>query len=554
MKNGTLVPSYLPPQLRQSATTRAMMADVMVALIPSAGMAVYFFGLRVLILCAVSIAACILFEWLYRRLTRQPNTVGDLSACVTGLLLALSLPASSPYWVPVLGGAFGIVVVKQFYGGLGKNFMNPALAGRMLAATFPMLMTSWPLPLQWLPLLEVDAVSGPTPLSYLHEGTLPPQGLNLLLLGDRGGCMGEVSAFALLLGFGYLLLRRVISPRIPLAYWGTAAVLCLVFYPAGVNPLVWAAYQLLSGGLLMGAIFFATDPATTPVTPRGQIMFGVGCGLLTMLLRYCGSYPEGVGWAILTMNCLVWLLDRLGMPRRFGISPFTVSRQWLTDIRDSLREIRFVRPHLPAGLTGLREGKAPGEAYLDTLRVQVKTLGPMLLLLVVTGGLLTGLHVLTDLDTARAELRQRQEMLSQVMPQASTSSETPYRANGALSIQAGYTAQGELAGYCVEVQSQGFSGVITMVVGVDLNGEVTGVAITSHNETSSIGTQAMTPAALSRYIGRSGTLRDHGDNSVDAVAGATATSRAITAGVNRALAIVANLDTEGEVPYADGQP
>ena len=547
-------PAYLAPQLRQSATTRAMMADVMVALIPTTGMAVYLFGLRVLALCAVSMAACVFFEWLYRRLTHQSVTVGDLSACVTGLLLALSLPATSPYWVPVLGGAFGIIVVKQFYGGLGKNFMNPALGGRMLAATLPMLMTNWPQPLQRLSLIGADAVTAPTPLSYLHEEALPPQGLDLLFLGDRGGCMGEVSAFALLLGFGYLLLRRVITARIPLAYLGTSAALCLVFYPAGVNPLVWTAYQLLSGGLLMGAVFFATDPATTPVTPRGQLMFGVGCGLLTMLLRYCGSYPEGVGWAILTMNCLVWLMDRLGMPRRFGVSPFTVTRRWLAGVRDSICEIQFVRPHLPAGLAGLREGRAPGELYLDTLRAHVKTFAPLLGLLAVTCGLLTGLHLVTDLDTARAELRQRQELLAQVMPQASTSSETPYRANGALSIQAGYTAQGELAGYCVEVQSQGFSGVITMVVGVDLNGEVTGVAVTSHSETSTIGTQAMTPEALSRYVGRSGTLRDHGDNAVDAVAGATATSRAITAGVNRALAIVANLNTEGEVAYADGQP
>ena len=146
--NQTFAPSYLPPQLRQSATTRAMMADVMIALVPALGMAVYFFGPRVLALCAVSMAACVFFEWLYRRQTHQSNPIGDLSACVTGLLLALSLPVSSPYWIPVLGGAFGIVVVKQFYGGVGKNFMNPALGGRMLAATFPMLMTNWPQPLQ----------------------------------------------------------------------------------------------------------------------------------------------------------------------------------------------------------------------------------------------------------------------------------------------------------------------------------------------------------------------------------------------------------------------
>ena len=280
-------PIYLSPQLRQSATTSAMMLDIMVALMPTTGMAVFFFGPRVLALCAISIAACICSEWLYRRLTHQNNTVGDLSACVTGLLLALSLPVSSPYWVPILGGAFGIIVVKQFYGGLGKNFMNPALAGRMLAATLPILMTTWAQPLHWVSLLQPDAVSAATPLSYLHDGSLPSFTLSQLFLGQQGGCMGEVSSAMLLLGFVYLLVRRVISARIPLAYLGTAALISLLFYPAGVSPLMWTAYQLLSGGLIMGAIFFATDPTTTPVTPRGQIMFGVAflpccCGIMAL--------------------------------------------------------------------------------------------------------------------------------------------------------------------------------------------------------------------------------------------------------------------------------
>ena len=195
-----LAPKRLPPQLRQPSTTRAMMLDMMVALTPTLGMAVFFFGPRALALTAVSITSCVLFELIYRKLTGQPATVGDLSACVTGLLLALSLPASTPYWVPVMGAAFGIIVVKQFYGGLGRNFMNPALAGRMLAGTLPMLMTTWPQPMQKLSLTAVDAVSAPTPMAYLHEGSLPPQGLDLMFLGNRGGCMGEVSAFMLLLG------------------------------------------------------------------------------------------------------------------------------------------------------------------------------------------------------------------------------------------------------------------------------------------------------------------------------------------------------------------
>ena len=544
-------PIYLPPQPRQSATTSAMMLDIMVALMPTMGMAIFFFGPRVIALCAISIAACVFFEWLYRRLTHQSNTVGDLSACVTGLLLALSLPVSSPYWVPILGGAFGIIVVKQFYGGLGKNFMNPALAGRMLAATLPILMTTWAQPLHWVSLLQPDSVSAATPLSYLHDGALPTSTLSQLFLGQQGGCMGEVSSAMLLLGFVYLLVRRVISARIPLAYLGTAALISLLFYPSGVNPLTWTAYQLLSGGLIMGAIFFATDPTTTPVTPRGQIIFGVGCGLLTMLLRYHGSYPEGVGWAILTMNCLVWLMDRMGLPRRFGIGSFTVTRNWAVKVRGSLAEIKFVRPKTKFNLLGLKDGKMPGEAYLDSLRTQVRSLAPLALVFVVTCLVISSIHTITDLDTARAEAREQRELLAQVMPQAETSSETPYRANGALSILAGYSGEGELLGYCVEVQSQGFSGVITMVVGVDLDGKVTGVAVTSHTETNRVGTEAMTEQALSRYVGRSGTLRTSGSNSVDVVTGATATSKAITAGVNRALAIVASLDTEGEVEYVD---
>ena len=551
--SSTFTQKRLSPQLRQPSTTQVMMTDVMVALVPTLGMAVFFFGIRVLAVCAVSMVSCVLFELLYRLLTRQSVSIGDRSACVTGLLLALSLPASTPYWVPVMGAAFAIIVVKQFYGGLGRNFMNPALAGRMLAGTLPMLMTTWTVPLQRLSLTAVDAVSAPTPMSYLHEGSLPTQALDTMLLGQRGGCMGEVSAFMLLLGLAYLVLRRVISLRVPGSYLVTVALLSLLTVPKDVPPQIWIAYQLMGGGLLMGAIFFATDPATSPVTPRGQVMYGVGCGLLTVLLRTSSSYPEGVGWAILTMNCMVWLLDRLGLPRRFGVGNFAATRDALARSRASLAEIKFVIPKFSLKRPAVQEGQAPGEAHLDQLRVIAKTFGPLALVLAVTCTVLYGVHRLTDLDTARAEVRAQQEVLSQAMPLAAVGAETPYRAAGALSITAGYDGEGQLLGYCVEVQSQGFAGPITMTVGVDLNGAVTGVAVTSHNEQDRVGTAALTLEALSRYVGRSGTIRSSGPNSVDAVSGATATSKAITAGVNRALNIVANLDTEGEVNYEDTQ-
>lgn len=542
----------LPPQVGQPSTTASMMTDVMVALLPALAMAVFFFGLRALVLTAVSVGACIFFEALYRRLTGQDDTIRDLSACVTGMLLAMCLPAASAYWVPVLGAAFAIIVVKQFYGGLGKNFMNPALAGRMLLATFPMLMTNWSQPLDRLPLWGVDAVSSATPMSYLHAGILPPQTLSQLFLGQQGGSMGEVSSFMLLLGGCYLILRRVISIRIPAAYLGTVALLALVFPAQDISPLRWMTAQLLGGSLLFGAFFLATDPTTSPVTPRGQLLFGAGCGVLTVLLRYHGSYPEGVGWSILTMNCCVWLLDRAGMPRRFGAGRFSVLRDWASQARRNLAEIKFVRPNLHIRLN--KGGKAPGEAHLDQIRTQAAAYGCLGAVILTTGLLIFGVQRYTDLDTARAAARAQQEVLSQVMPKAAFSSETPYRAVGALSIQAGYSQDNELLGYCVEVQAQGFGGVVTMEVGVDLNGQVTGVAITDHKETANVGTEATTPGALARYIGKSGTIRPSGSNSVDAVSGATATSQAITAGVNRALAIVANLDTEGGgVDYVDGE-
>ena len=538
---------FLSPRINQPDTTASMMRMVMVALLPALGMAVFFYGPRVLVLTAVSMVSCVAFEALYRFLTHQSQTLSDLSACVSGMLLAMSLPASASYWVPVLGAAFAMIVVKQFYGGLGKNFMNPALAARMLLATFPMLMTVWPAPLDRLPILGADAVSSPTPMSFLSQGMLPPCSPAQLLLGQRGGCFGEVSALMLLLGGTYLIARRIISARIPVSFLGTVAVISLLFPHGNGGTLAWMFAQLCSGGLLLGVFFMATDPTTSPVTPRGQVMFGVSCGLLTMLLRYHGSYPEGVGWAILTMNCCVWLLDRAGMPRRFGSQPFSMVTGLFRRARRSLSQIKLVMPKvsLPA------KGRMPGEAHLDQIRSHAAAACKLTGLVLAAAFLLSAVRQFTEFRAAQAETRAQQALLQQVMPGAAVLSETPYTASGALSISAGYSADNHLTGYCVEVQGQGFSGVITMVVGVDLDGKVTGVAVTDHQENAGVGTEAMTPDALRRYVGRSGALRTTGPNSVDAVSGATATSKAITSGVSRALSIIANLDTEGVEQNAD---
>jgi electron transport complex protein RnfD len=279
----------------------------------------YFFGLRAGMVMAVSVAASVLFEWLYRKLMKKDCTVGDCSAVVTGILLALVCPATIPYWTIIIGDFFAIVVVKQLFGGIGCNFMNPALAGRAFLFSYPVIMTTWTKVGTSLSIFgsNADAVTSATPMSYLHQGLLPTDSLLDVLVGNVGGSMGETSAVLLLAGLIYLLVRKVISIRIPLAYVGTVAVLAFLF-PQGNDRLVWTAYQVLSGGLLLGASFMATDYATSPVTKLGQVIYGIGCGVITIAIRYFGSYAEGVSYAILIMNVTVFLLDKVGVPKRFG--------------------------------------------------------------------------------------------------------------------------------------------------------------------------------------------------------------------------------------------
>lgn len=536
------------PRIKDRVTVDGIMLEVVVALLPALCMGAYLFGLRVLVLAAISVVSCMGFEELYCRWTGKPSSVKDLSACVTGLLLAMSLPVTVPYWAPVLGGAFAIIVVKQFYGGLGKNFMNPALAARMLLMSFPGMMTTWVDALDRQGILAgADAVSSATPMSYIHLGKLPPLDLRQMLLGQHGGAVGEVASFMLILGGLYLLCRRVISWRIPGSFIGCVAVLTFLFPKGTAAPTDWMLYNLLSGGLLLGALFMATDYATSPVTPRGQLMYGVCCGCLTVVLRYFGSYPDGVGFAILTMNCCVWLLDRVGLPRRFGIKPLTATRKWFMRQLARLAKLRPVRPRLE--LFG--KGTMPGEKQLDRIPGWSRGLGALAAVIAVSVVCLSGVYRLTGPVIMQQESREQQLMLEQVMPAANIVTQTPYVAEEALSILAGYNGN-ELIGHCIEVETQGFGGMLTLVVGVDTNGEVTGVAVTEHDENTDIGGGAIESGYLAQYIGKSGTIRDQGYNAVDAVSGATDTCRAITSGVNKALYIAARLDSTG-VEFVDGQ-
>lgn len=317
----TLAPA---PHISRRDGTASMMLDVLVAALPALIFSgFYFFGYRVFAVVGVSVACCVLFEVLYRLILRKRQTVGDLSAVVTGVLLAMTLPVTVPYWVVAVGAFFAIVVVKQLYGGLGRNFMNPALAGRVFLFSFPALVNTWAQTRTYPGLGDaLDAVTAPTPMAALHSGTLPTETLQEMLTGIRGGTIGEVSAALLLLGGIYLAARGVIRLRIPVCFLGTVALLTLLFPAEGVDRVQWMLYELLGGGLLVGAIFMATDPVTSPVTGWGQAVYGVGCGCLTVLLRYFGSYPEGVAFAILIMNAASWLLDRCTRPWRYGLRLF----------------------------------------------------------------------------------------------------------------------------------------------------------------------------------------------------------------------------------------
>lgn len=306
------------PHIHGGETTRKLMLRVLLALLPAFAAGVYFFGPRVLTLTLTAVVSCLVSEWLYRLITRQSNSLPDGSAMVTALLFTLTLPVSVPYYLVVIGSVFAIVVVKGMCGGLGQNVFNPALAGRAFLMLFwPQYLVRYPEAGSWLSVGQVDMVSSATPLHHLVMPSLPDVSLFDMFLGNIGGSMGEVCTLAILLGGIYLIARKVISWRIPVSYLGTVAVLTLIF-SRGQSPLLFMAYHLLGGGLMLGAFFMATDYATSPVTPNGRLLYGVGCGVLTVIFRYFGLFPEGVTYAILIMNASVWAIDRVTPPRRFG--------------------------------------------------------------------------------------------------------------------------------------------------------------------------------------------------------------------------------------------
>ena len=309
------------PHIKSKEDTKSSMLDVLLALIPSLAVSTYVFGLRAILMTAVSIIACMVFEAIYDKIVGKENTVMDLSAAVTGVLLAFVCPVTLPYWMLIIGDGIAIIFAKCIFGGLGKNFINPALAGRaFLLASWPVAMTTWVAARSHVGLgSTADVVSTATPMAILKgsaEGDLPSA--MSVFLGVTGGSMGEVSAIALLIGGIYLLVRKVITIQIPASYILTVAVLAVIFPAEGYGHLEYMLYAIFGGGLMLGAIFMATDYSTTPVSKKGQIVFGIGCGLLTTMIRFFGGYPEGVCYSILLMKTTVWLIDKYTRPTKFG--------------------------------------------------------------------------------------------------------------------------------------------------------------------------------------------------------------------------------------------
>ncbi len=304
------------PHKHCHVTTQKIMLDVLIALVPALIASTIHFGLRALLLAFVCVASCVLSEYLSRLIMKRNNTISDLSAAVTGLILALNLPVSLPLWMAVLGSVIAIVVVKQFFGGVGHNFANPAITARIiLMLCFASQMTAWVTPNT----VSADAVTSASPLAILSDLTnvdresLPS--LWQMLIGARAGSMGETCIIALLAGGAYLVIKKVITPIIPLTFIGTVFVCMLI---ATRFDLTLTAYQLLSGGLFLGAIFMATDYATSPITPLGQVVFAIGCGLLTSAIRLWGALPEGVSYSILLMNILTPHIDNLTRRKPFA--------------------------------------------------------------------------------------------------------------------------------------------------------------------------------------------------------------------------------------------
>lgn len=320
------------PHVHSRESVKKIMWTVVIALLPTFAVSILSFGFDAVRLTLISVAACLLFEWLIQKfLLKKPCSISDGSAVITGMLLAFNVPSNLPWWIMVIGALVAIGIAKMPFGGLGNNLFNPALVGRVsLLISFPQQMTTWPMPRPWFSHAAVDATTGATPLGMIKTGLAQGKDMGELmnqlpsyaqmLLGEQGGSLGEVAAIAIIIGGLFMLFRKVISWHIPVSFIATAFVFATILHAANPTLYIPGSYHILCGGLLLGAVFMATDMVTSPMSGWGKIVFGCGCGLLTIIIRVWGAYPEGVSFAILLMNAVVPLLNKAFPPKRFGVT------------------------------------------------------------------------------------------------------------------------------------------------------------------------------------------------------------------------------------------
>lgn len=531
------------PHVRDKDTTSDIMFDVILALVPATAFGVYQFGSKAAILILACILGAVLSEYLYQKfIMHKKSTIGDFSAALTGLLLALNLPPTLPVWMGVLGSVFAIIVVKQLFGGLGQNFMNPALAARcFLLLSFTKPMTTF----------VYDGVTSATPLAVLKTGGAVS--LKNMFMGYTGGTIGEVSTAALLIGAIYLLIRKVISPKIPFIYIGTFAA-CIAIYAATKNydVLDFTLAHLCGGGLMLGAWFMATDYVTSPITSKGKIIFGVILGLLTFVLRIFGSSAEGVSYAIIISNLFVPLIEKVTVPKGFGAGA-DISKE---DKKDSKKASNKEESTVEAKEE--KEDKEEVKAKMDGKGI-AKAIAAIFVITAVMGAALGLVYSITKKPIEEANLKAKEAAYAEVFPNIKevipiSEDESFYKEITAVVQNAGYESvtvdevnlvantDGNLNGAIIIVTtSDGYAGDIQLVVGIDMECNIKGISFLSISETVGLGMEAQNEEFLSQFYGKGFVEFEYSksgavdENEVDALSGATITTSAVVEAVNAAI-------------------
>ena len=542
------------PHVRSKSTTSDIMFDVIIALVPATAFGIYQFGFSAGVLVAVCILTAVLAEMLYQKAMHKKVTVGDYSAAVTGLLLALNLPPTLPWWMAMVGTIFAIIVVKQLFGGLGQNFMNPALAGRcFLVLSFGSYMTKFML----------DGVTQATPLANLRNGL--PVDVKDMFLGYTAGTIGETSALALLVGAAYLLIKRVISPKIPLIYIGTFAI-CIALYAVSKDYDVvdFTLAHLCGGGLMLGAWFMATDYVTSPITAWGKVIFGVTLGLLTFVLRIFGGTPEGVSYAIIISNLLVPLMEKVTAPKSFGYGAETTKEEKKAAKAKAKAAKEEAKKDEQAETKQImeaddQENEASKAKGFDA-KSFVNAIVVLFAITLVMGAALGVVNNITKEPIAKTKQAAKEAAYKEVYPTAAkvaTSDKVDYTTINDLVHQMGYPtvdidelavaldASGAQAGYVVTATtSEGYGGDIQVMVGISVDGTVQGIDFLTINETVGFGLNAKEPEFKNQFVGKQVLAFEYtktgatGDSQIDAISGATITTSAVVDAINAAVMIV----------------